>query len=64
VSRRDHVAVYVIREFHQDRAPAPNREIVACDFFAPDALPDDTTGGTRLRIDEVLQGRPLRPTWR
>jgi ADP-ribose pyrophosphatase YjhB (NUDIX family) len=33
VSRRDHVAVYVIRHFRQDRLPEPNREIVACGFF-------------------------------
>src|ERR1700742_1357515 len=33
VSRRDHVAVYVVREFRQDRIPEPNREIMACGFF-------------------------------
>ena len=33
VSRRDHVAVYVVREFSQDRLPEPNREIIACGFF-------------------------------
>ena len=33
VSRRDHVAVYVVRQFRQDRLPEPNREIVACGFF-------------------------------
>src|SRR5437016_11409577 len=27
VSRRDHVAVYVVRKFHQDGQPTPNREI-------------------------------------
>ena len=45
VSRRDHVAVYVIRHFRQDRLPEPNREIVACGFFDPAALPDETTPG-------------------
>lgn len=64
VSRRDHVAVYVIRQFHQDRAPEPNREIVATGFFDPADLPPDTTRGTRLRIAEVLQGRPIIATWR
>jgi 8-oxo-dGTP pyrophosphatase MutT (NUDIX family) len=64
VSRRDHVAVYLIRQFSQDRPPEPNREIVATGFFAVSALPDDTTGGTRLRIAEVLQGKPLIATWR
>src|ERR1700736_2846232 len=28
VSPRDHVAVYVVRQFRQDRLPEPNREIV------------------------------------
>ncbi|MGX1324987.1 8-oxo-dGTP pyrophosphatase MutT (NUDIX family) [Bradyrhizobium sp. USDA 377] len=64
VSRRDHVAVYVVRQFRQDRLPAPNHEIVECGFFAIDALPEGTTLGTRQRIAEVLDGRPLIATWR
>jgi 8-oxo-dGTP pyrophosphatase MutT (NUDIX family) len=64
VSPRDHVAVYVVRQFRQDRLPEPNREIAACGFFAPGALPDGTTRGTRQRIVEVLEGRPPTPTWR
>ncbi|MBR0932593.1 NUDIX domain-containing protein [Bradyrhizobium jicamae] len=64
VSPRDHVAVYVVRHFRQDRLPEPNREIVACGFFDPSALPDDTTPGTRLRIAEVLDGKPSTVTWR
>jgi 8-oxo-dGTP pyrophosphatase MutT (NUDIX family) len=64
VSRRDHVAVYLVRQFRQDRLPAPNREIVACGFFGPDALPAETTEGTRLRISEVLEGRAPAATWR
>jgi 8-oxo-dGTP pyrophosphatase MutT (NUDIX family) len=64
VSRRDHVAVYLIRHFGQDRLPEPNREIVACGFFAAGALPADTTEGTRLRISEVLEGRAPMATWR
>jgi 8-oxo-dGTP pyrophosphatase MutT (NUDIX family) len=64
VSRRDHVAVYLIRHFRQDRPPAPNREIVACGFFDVAALPADTTEGTHLRISEVLEGRAPIATWR
>lgn len=64
VSRRDHVAIYVVREFRQDRMPKPNREISACGFFAIDALPSDTTEGTRRRIAEVVHGHPSIPTWR
>jgi ADP-ribose pyrophosphatase YjhB (NUDIX family) len=64
VSRRDHVAVYIVRQFAQDRLPQPNREIVACGFFEIDTLPPDTTEGTRLRIGEVLDGRARIATWR
>jgi 8-oxo-dGTP pyrophosphatase MutT (NUDIX family) len=64
VSRRDHVAIYIVRQFRQDRLPEPNREIAACGFFAPDALPPETTPGTRLRIAEVLDGKKPIATWR
>ena len=64
VSRRDHVAVYVVRHFTQDRLPEANREIVACGFFDASALPADTTEGTRLRIAEVLGGQAPIATWR
>ena len=63
VSRRDHVAVYLVRHFSQDRPPKPNREIVACGFFEPGALPSETTKGTRLRISEALEGRAKTATW-
>src|SRR3982074_1805272 len=64
VSRRDHVAVYIVRHFRQDHLPEPNREIVACGFFDVAALPPDTTPGTRLRIAEALDGKPVIATWR
>ncbi len=64
VSRRDHVAVYVVRHFRQDQLPEPNREIIACGFYAIDALPAETTEGTRRRIAEVLEARPRAATWR
>ncbi len=64
VSRRDHVAVYLIRHFRQDRLPEPNHEIVACGFFEAGALPEETTEGTRLRISEALGGREPIATWR
>ena len=64
VSRRDHVAVYLVRHFTQDRLPEPNGEIIACGFFEPRALPEETTQGTRLRILEVLENRPPIQTWR
>lgn len=62
-SIRDHVALYVVREFRQIAPPEPGREIVAHGFFAPDALPADTTSGTRARIAEVLHGSPATERW-
>jgi 8-oxo-dGTP pyrophosphatase MutT (NUDIX family) len=64
VSRRDHVAVYVVRQFRQDRPPDPNREIVECGFYDANALPAETTRGTRLRIAAVLDGVAPVSTWR
>jgi ADP-ribose pyrophosphatase YjhB (NUDIX family) len=63
VSRRDHVTVFVVRAFRQIAEPVPDREIIAHGFFPPDALPPDTTPGTRARIAEVLQGAPTRRHW-
>lgn len=63
ISPRDHVAVYVVREFSQDRPPEPNHEIVACGFFDVADLPPDTTRGTRLRLAEVLQNQPRMEDW-
>jgi ADP-ribose pyrophosphatase YjhB (NUDIX family) len=62
-SRRDHVALYVVRAFHHSAPPQPNHEIVAHGFFALDALPEDTTRATRARLAEVLQGRAIPELW-
>jgi len=63
VSRRDHVALFVVRDFRQPSAPMPNHEIVAAGFFAIEALPNDTTAGTRARIAEVMLGAPPSERW-
>jgi ADP-ribose pyrophosphatase YjhB (NUDIX family) len=62
-TRRDHVALYVVRSFRQSAPPKPNHEIVAHGFFATDALPDGTTRATRQRIAEVLAGSPAAEFW-
>jgi len=63
VSRRDHVALFVVRGFRQIAAPVPDHEIVAHGFFAIDAMPNDTTAATRARIVEVLGGTPISERW-
>ena len=63
VSRRDHVALYVVRVFSQARSPAPTREIAETGFFACDALPEATSRATRARLEEILKGAPPAPLW-
>jgi 8-oxo-dGTP pyrophosphatase MutT (NUDIX family) len=63
VSRRDHVALYVVRAFRQIAPPQPNSEIVAHGFFAAGELPADTSRATRERIAEVLTGRAAAEIW-
>src|SRR5262245_2814996 len=63
VSRRDHVAVYVLQSFSQESKPEPNREIVDCGFFDVNALPEGTTRGTQLRIQEVVAGATVLLDW-
>lgn len=63
VSRRDHVAVFVVADFRQIAAPVPDREIIAHGFFSLDQLPNDTTAATRARIIEVLGDAPISERW-
>jgi 8-oxo-dGTP pyrophosphatase MutT (NUDIX family) len=63
ISRRDHVALYVVRDFHQEAPHSPTSEIVATGFFSIDALPADTTPATRARIAEVFFGAPVSDRW-
>lgn len=63
VSRRDHVAVYVVRAFRQTGPRRPDHEIVETGFFPLDGLPEGTTQGTRARLREVVERVPASPTW-
>ena len=60
-SSRDHVAVYVVREFEYDGPPAPTFEIQESRFFPLNALPEGTTQSTRKRIAEIFDGTPAPP---
>jgi ADP-ribose pyrophosphatase YjhB (NUDIX family) len=63
VSRRDHVVLFVVRNFHQPGPPVPDFEVVEHGFFPPDALPEDTTTATHTRLAEVLRGAPISAWW-
>jgi len=59
--KSDHVLVYEVQEW-EEAGPAPHLgfEIAEYGFFPPDALPEDTTPGTRQRLEEFFSNR--RPT--
>lgn len=62
-SVRDHVALYVARSFRVTGPRVPDREIAEAGFFALDALPAETTVGTRARLAEALEQTPVSPYW-
>ena len=59
----DHVLIYIVRHWRQMRAITPNSEIAEAGFFAPDALPDSTTPGTRRRLAEMFGHQPRQTLW-
>jgi len=63
VSRRDHVLVYVIRDFTVTEPKQPDREIAEAGFFPLHSLPEGTTEATRRRLAEILSGQDVAATW-
>lgn len=59
--KRDTIDVFVVR------VPAIGKrqrfEIAAAEWFAPEALPPDTSPATQRRIAEFLGKRPVEPVW-
>lgn len=58
----DHVAVFHINSFEVTERTS-HGEIADIGWFAPDALPDETTKATRQRIAEFLGQQPTSPVW-
>jgi ADP-ribose pyrophosphatase YjhB (NUDIX family) len=63
ISRRDHVALFIVRSFRQSAPPQPGYEIIGHGFFALNALPPDTSRATRERLAEVFEGRAVSELW-
>ena len=62
-SDRDHVLLYVVRDFRVTEAKARDREIAEAGFFPLDALPEAITPATRARLDEIVHRRPPAAVW-
>ena len=61
--KRDHVAVYIWREFRSQLEFAPNLEIAECGWFDVDALPPDVGQGTARRIREIFDKTRPAAEW-
>ena len=59
--KRDTIDVFVVRVERIGRLQ--RSEIAAAEWFAPDALPPDTSPATRRRIAEYLGRSPVDTTW-
>ena len=58
----DFVCLYILRQFRRE-AWQPNLEILEAKFFPYDRLPDDITEGSRRRLDEIKNGKPISEHW-
>jgi 8-oxo-dGTP pyrophosphatase MutT (NUDIX family) len=63
LSNRDHVAVFIVREFEQTAKKTADLEILEADFFDLDHLPEATTAPTRRRLAEIFDGVKLDRLW-
>ena len=62
-TKRDHIMLYVCRDFTQGGPKVPDMEIAEAGFFSVDALPDGTLDSTRARLRDVLEGREPPVSW-
>jgi ADP-ribose pyrophosphatase YjhB (NUDIX family) len=60
---RDHVAVYLWRDFRRERAFVPNFEIADCAWFELGALPADIDPGTARRLREITERLAAAAEW-
>jgi 8-oxo-dGTP pyrophosphatase MutT (NUDIX family) len=58
----DHVACFIVRQFNTTLWQ-PNHEIAEARFFPVIDLPHDTTGGTKRRLAEILNGVAVSELW-
>lgn len=62
-SKRDHVALYVCKDFTQTTPKLPDHEIADSGFYKLDSLPPETTAATLRRIEEITKSVRPSPDW-
>ena len=62
-ARRDHVAVFRVRDFRVLGPREADWEILEAGFFPVSGLPEGTTSATRARLREVLERRSPAADW-
>lgn len=62
-SKRDHVGLYIVRQFRDLGPRLPDHEIAQARFFDLDALPEDLAYGHQRRLHEILNGLPPSADW-
>ena len=63
IDKRDHVALYVCRDWRDTGRPVDGREIVDRGFFAIDTLPEGTSQAVRRRLGELLAKTAPDDVW-
>jgi 8-oxo-dGTP pyrophosphatase MutT (NUDIX family) len=63
VTNRDHVALFISREFEEARAFRGNLEIAEFGWFGLEELPPETSESARRRIAEVFYDAPKSAHW-
>jgi ADP-ribose pyrophosphatase YjhB (NUDIX family) len=59
----DHIALFTVREWRQERVPPPSAEILEQRFFPLSALPHDASDGSRRRLAEMTGGAAPGDHW-
>jgi 8-oxo-dGTP pyrophosphatase MutT (NUDIX family) len=63
LTNRDHVALFLCRDFEMAHAFRPNAEIAEAGWFPIDALPEGTGPATIRRIGEIFRGEAISSNW-
>ncbi len=63
ISKRDHVALFLVREFDQEQDFIANHEIAEMGWFKVDDLPHDITRSARARVEEIFFNKEKSQLW-